>query len=209
MSKATKQVVGTDTKLEAIFKDENDDPVLRKPLPLTTTLGEVRKANPFGPGELWIEFHLAGTGRLERIELLSMRPHRGARLTYFVSLDDIIPLRANNESLNQLRSTVEVVIWEWGERIKTTLGTDSFAVNWGGPDAKYVRADGSVTYDLDDRTASLEFQREHKSRKELDSVTLNELSTRASVLCDFVEKMADEIRKHHPDMEFPERKPTE
>ena len=124
-----------------------------------------------------------------------------------MNLDDIVPLRSDNASLNRLRSTVEVVIWEWGERIKTALGTDSFAVNWGGPDAKYVQADGSVMYYLDKRMAYLIFEREHKSRKELDSVTLNELSTRASVLCDFVEKMSDEIRNCHPDMEFPERKP--
>lgn len=209
MSKATKQVVGTDTKLEAFFKDENDDPVLRKPLLLTTTLGEVRKANPFGPGELWIDFHLAGAGRLERIELFSTRNQRGARLSYHMDLDDIIPQSGDNESLERLISTVEVVIWEWGERIKSALGADSFAVNWGGPNAKYVPADGSAMYYLDGRMAYLVFEREHKSRKELDSVTLNELSTRASVLCDFVEKMSDEIRNYHPEIAFPKRKPTE
>jgi hypothetical protein len=209
MGKATKQVVGTDTKLEAFFKNENDDPVLRKPLPLTTTLGEVRKANPFGPGELWIDFHLAGAGRLERIELLSTRNQRGARLSYHMDLDDIIPLTGDSESLGQFRSTVEVVIWKWAERIKTALGTDSFAVNWGGPDAKHVRADGSVMYYLDGRMAYLVFEREHKSRKDLDAVTLNELSGRASVLCDLLEKMSEEIRNYHSDMEFPERKRRE
>jgi len=209
MSKATRQVVGTDPKLEAFFKDENDNPVLRKHLPLTTTLGEVRKANPFGPGDLWIDFHPSTAGRLERIELFSTRTQRGARLGYYMNLDDIIPLTGENESLDPLRSTVEVVIWEWGERIKTALGTDSFAVIWGGPNEKYVRADGSVVYYLDDRMADLVFEREHKSRKDLDAVTLNELSGRASVLCDLLEKMCEEIRNYHPEIEFPKRKPTE
>ena len=92
--------------------------------------------------------------------------------------------------------------------VKLDAGND-FAVNWEGPNWKRVPADGSIRYYMEDRFAYLRFVREYKSRKALDAITLNELSSRASVLCDFVEKMSDEIRNYHPDMEFPERKATE
>jgi hypothetical protein len=209
MSKATGQVVGTDPKLEAFFKDENDEPILRKHLPLTTTLGEVRKANPFGPSDLWIDFHLPGAGRLERIELLSTPKQPGAQLCYHMNIDDVNPLTDDNDSGDQVVSTVQVVIWKWSERIKTALGTDSFAVNWGGPNWKHVQAEGSVMYYLDGEMAYLIFEREHTSWENLDAVTLNELSGRASVLCDILEKMSEEIRSYHPDMEFHGRKPRE
>ena len=209
MSKMTGQVVGTEPKVEAFFKDENDEPILHKHLPLATTLGEVRKANPFGPSDLWIDFHLPKGGRLERIELLLAPRQRGAHLRYDMNIDDVNPLTDDNDSWSQVASTVKVVIWEWSERIKTALGTDSFAVNWGGPNAKYARADGSVMYYLDGEMAYLIFEREYKSRKDLDAVTLNELSGRASVLSDLMEKMSEEIRTYHSDKDFHERKRRE
>ena len=51
-------------------------PILRKHLPLATTLREVRKANPFGLSNLFIDFHLPEASRLERIELFSMHMPR-------------------------------------------------------------------------------------------------------------------------------------
>lgn len=201
MSKATGQDVGTEPKVEAFFKDENDDPVLRKHLRFTTTLGEVRKANPFGPSECWVELHLPSAGRLEQVELLSTRDRRGAWLSYTMNIDDIIALCDDEES-DRVATSVGAVIWEWGERIKTALGAESFAVNWGGPDAKYVQADGSVTYYLDGRFGYVLFERNYKFRKELDAVTLNELSSRASVLCDLLESVLAEIRGFRSGTEF-------
>jgi hypothetical protein len=206
MSKATGQAVGTDLKLEAFFRDGNGDSILRKRLPLATTLREVRKANPFGPSNLWVDFHLPRASRLERIELFSMHMPRGAMLTYHMTIDDINHLRGDNESFGQFVFMVESVIWKWSERIKTALGTDDFAVNWEGPNRKRVPADGSIRYYMDDGFAYFRFIREHKSRKALDAVTLTELSGRASVLCDLLEKMAEEIRNCHSDLELPERK---
>jgi len=206
MSKSIKQNVDTVPTLVAFFKDENDEPVLRRRLPLTATIGEVRKANPFGPSEVWVDFVLPRAGRLEKIELLTTRTRRGAVLYYHMNIDDMNPRLSNSESSDQVVSTVEAVIWTWNKRIKTALGADSLAVNWGGPDAKYVRADGSVLYYLDGRLAYILFEREYKSRKAFDTVTLNELSGRASVLCDLLEQMSQEVRSHHSDMVFHKRK---
>ncbi|MFZ1935538.1 MAG: hypothetical protein WCB27_18355 [Thermoguttaceae bacterium] len=208
MNEATGSVGGDDSKIEAIFKDENDEPILSKHLPLTMTLGDVRKVNPFGPNDLWIDFLLSNASRLEWIELFSPTSDMGAELCYRMNIDEIIPLQSGNESLD-VASTVEAVIWNWSERIKAILGSDSFAVNWGGPDAKYVRADGSILYYLDGEMAYLIFEREYKSWEDIDAVTLNELSMRASVLCDFLDKMSDEIRDCHPGIEFHERKRCE
>lgn len=209
MCKATGQVVGTDLKLEALFKDANGDPILRKHLPLATTLSEVRKTNPFGPSNLWIDFHLPRASRLERIELFSMLRPRGALLEYHMNIDDINHLSGDNRSFGRYVSMVESVIWKWSKRIQTVLGTDDFAVNWEGPNWKRVQADGSVRYYMDGQFAYFRFVREHKSRKTLDAITLNELSGRASVLCDLLEKISEEIRSYHAGMEFRERKRRE
>ena len=85
-----------------------------------------------------------------------------------MNIDDIIALCDDEES-DRVATSVGAVIWEWGERIKTALGAESFAVNWGGPDAKYVQADGSVTYYLDGRFGYVLFERNYKFRKELDA----------------------------------------
>ncbi|MCC7086543.1 MAG: hypothetical protein IT427_16210 [Pirellulales bacterium] len=205
MSKAAGQVVGTDPKVEGFFKDANGDLMLRKDLPLTTTLREVRKANPFGPSNLWIDFHLPKTGRLERVELFSMLRPRGAILEYHMNIDDINHLSGDNESFDRFIYMVESVIWNWSERIKVALGTDDFAVNWEGPNRKRVQADGSVRYYMTGQFAYFRFIREHKSRKALDAITLNELSSRGSVLCDLLEKISEEIRNCHSDSEFCKR----
>ncbi len=209
MSKATGQFVGAEPKLEAIFKDGNGDPILRKLLPLATTLGMVRRMNPCGPSDLWIDFHLSKAGRLERIELFALREKRGALVEFHMDIDDINHLRGDNESLDRFVSMVESVIWKWSGRIKTALGTDDFAVNWEGPNWKRVPADGSIRYYMEDRLAYFRFVHEHKSRKALDAITLNELSSRASVLCDLMEKISEEIRKRHSDRKFGKRTPHE
>jgi hypothetical protein len=45
MSRESGLSVGTDGTFEVWFKDENDDPVLRKHLPLSATLGDGRKSD--------------------------------------------------------------------------------------------------------------------------------------------------------------------
>lgn len=209
MTKTSRKVVGTDQKLEAFFKDGNGDSILRKCLPLATTLREVRKANPFGLSNLFIDFHLPRAGRLERIELFSMHMRRGALLEYHMTIDDINHLRGENESFGRFVSMVEHVIWKWSERIKTALGTDDFAVNWEGPNWKRVPADGSIRYYMEDRFAYFRFVREYKSRKAVDTITLNELSSRASVLCDLMEKISEEVRKRHSNRKSRKRIPHE
>ena len=126
-----------------------------------------------------------------------------------MTIDDINHLRGGNESFSLFVHMVESVIWKWSERIKTALGTDDFAVNWEGPNWKRVPADGSIRYYMEDRFAYFRFVREHKSRKALDAITLNELSSRASVLCDLMERISEEIRKRHSDKESCKRTPHE
>jgi hypothetical protein len=205
MSKATGQIVGREQQVEAFFKDEYDEPIFRKHLPLTTTLREVRKTNPLGPSDIWIDFYLPGAGRLERMELLLSPRERGALLYYNMNIDDINPIGDEKESL-VVTSTFEELIWKWSERIKVALGTESFAVNLDDPRWKPARTDGSVLIYLDGDSSFFRFEREYKSRKVLDTVTLNELSSRASVLCDLMEIMVKDIHTSYPDLEFHERK---
>lgn len=149
-----------------------------------------------------MDFHLPRTRRLERIELLLMPNQRRVRLLYHMNIDDINPLNDDNESWKRVASAVEAVMWERSGRIRTALGTDGFAVNWGGPNARNVQADGTVLYYLDGQIAYLRFERNYRSRKDLDVITLNEVSGRASVLCDLMEEMVAEIRTRHPHTRF-------
>jgi hypothetical protein len=185
--------IDTDSTMDVFFKDDYDEPILHKIMPLTTTFREIRQANPFGMDKLWIDFAPFATGRLERIELFSTTERRKAELSYDMALDDIYSFCGGSESWNQIASTLEAVIWNWSERIKTALGTDSFAVNWGAPGSDYVHADGSVLYFLDSEIGYLRFQREYKSREDLDTITLCELRNRAGVLCDHLEKILEEV----------------
>ena len=193
MAQMVEKTDDTDAVLYVFFKDEDDEPVLDESLPLTATLREVRDANPRGPDDLWIDFLVPSMTRLERIELFSVRELPKAELRYWARLDDINPSVIDRELWRQVASAAEVVLWKWGPRIKKVLGTNGFAVNWGGPQWNHTKSDGGVTFYLDGEIADICFERQYQYREELDAMTLMELSTNASVLCDFVEKMTKEI----------------
>lgn len=182
---------GTQERITVFFKNEMDNPALRRNLSLTTTVRDLRQMNPVK--DVWIDIYFPNMPRLEKVELFS--PRRGLRLSYEMDIDDLNPVDDDSGELwRKVVSALENEIWACDERIMAVLGVDELAVNWGGPGGSHASAAAEVMYYIDGQISYLMFTHETEKRPGFDKRTLKDLRQSARGLADVLQEAASRVR---------------
>ena len=157
------------------FKDEWDQPNLRKQFPFTTTVAEIRKKNPKNNESLWVEIQFDKIAHLDRVELFTYKKKRNIRLSYHTDLTELVPKRKAEKIWQDIVEATEQEIWKHDSTILELFDSTEFAVNWGGPDAQHVSAETEVMYYIDHNWGYLKAERTFGKRTALDLYRLEDL----------------------------------
>lgn len=186
-------VIGGETALTS-FKDDWDQPMLRRQFPFVATVADIRKTNPPKNEGLWVEIHFDGVAHLEPVELFTYKKQRNIRLSYHTDLAELVPKRKDERKWQDIVEATQQEIWKHDSTILELFDSTELAVNWGGPDGQHVSADTEVMYYIDHNFGYLMADRTFRGRTALDLYTLEDLHLSAVTLSAVVDNIIEGVR---------------
>jgi len=178
----------------ASFKDEDDRPALRRRFPFTTTVEEIRAANPVKSMGLWVELHLDGVSGLNHVELFSFGRKRDLSLKFDMNIDSIVPGENDEKLWRKVIDTITDEVWSHDAGFLAAFDGDSLGVNWEGPNSRRVSANIEVNYYIENEWGYLHVERHFKDRRELDDETIEDLYIAANSLANTMAGVCAKVR---------------